>query len=311
MPLYNDILETIGGTPIVKINRLTGNGDAGVYVKLESFNPGGSVKDRTALGMILDAEKEQRLKPGATIVEPTTGNTGIGLTLIAAVRGYGMVLTMPDSMSFERRAMMEHMGASIILTPGELGMQGAIEMAHTLVEERGYFMMSQFSNPSNPAIHEDTTAQEILKDFQNTGLDYLVSGIGTGGTMSGTGKILKRNFPGIQNIAVEPAHCAAISGGPLGIHGIQGLGAGFVPDNYHPEWVDQVMLVSEGNAYDTARAAASREGILIGISSGASLWAALQIAKSAVKGKRILAILPDGAEHYMSTPLFIQKKRAV
>jgi cysteine synthase A len=309
VPIYNDILGTIGSTPIVKINRLAGNEDAGVYVKLESFNPGGSVKDRTALGMILNAEKQGRLEPGDTIVEPTSGNTGIGLTLIAVVRGYGMVLTMPDTMSFERRAMMEHMGASITLTAGALGMRGAIEMAHTLVKERGYCMMSQFSNPANPAIHEETTAHEILEDFQNAELDYLVSGIGTGGTMSGTGKILKQHFPEIQNVAVEPAHCAAISGGPLGIHGIQGIGAGFVPDNYHPEWVDQVMLVTEGNAYDTARAAASREGILIGISSGASLWAALQIAKSEEKGKRILAILPDGAEHYMSTPLFIQKKR--
>ena len=185
-------------------------------------------------------------------------------------------------MSFERRAMLEYLGAEIILTPGELGMQGSIDVAHNLVKKHGYCMMSQFSNPANPKIHEETTAQEILEDFKEGGLDYFVSGIGTGGTMSGVGKILKQFFPDIQTIAVEPANCPAISGGPLGIHGIQGIGAGFVPENYYPQWVDQVMVVTDDNAYHTARQAARHEGVLVGISSGASLWAALQLAKQAV-----------------------------
>ncbi|MBF0279543.1 MAG: cysteine synthase A [SAR324 cluster bacterium] len=309
MPLYDDVLATIGKTPTVKINRLTQEGSASVYVKLEKFNPGGSVKDRTALGMILSAEREGRLKPGSTIVEPTSGNTGIGLAMIAAVRGYDMVITMPDTMSFERRAMLEFLGAEIILTSGELGMQGSIEMARTLAKKRGYCMMSQFSNPANPKIHEETTAQEIVEDFKESGLDYFVSGVGTGGTISGVGKILKQSFPNIQTVAVEPKNCPAISGGQLGMHGIQGIGAGFVPENYHSGWVDRVMLVSEENAYQTARLAGRHEGVLVGISSGASLWAALHIAKEAKASQRILSLMPDGVEHYMSTPLFLHKKR--
>ncbi len=309
MPIYNNVLETIGQTPIVKINCLTKEGDASVYVKLEQFNPGGSIKDRTAMGMIMAAERDGRLKPGDTIVEPTSGNTGIGLSMIATVRGYGIVLTMPDTMSFERRAILEHLGAEIVLTPGELGMQGSIEMAHSLVVERGYCMMSQFDNVANPEIHEKTTAQEIIADFQEVGLDYFVSGIGTGGTMSGTGKVLKRHFSDLQNIAVEPAGSPVISGGNPGIHGIQGIGAGFVPGNYYPDWVDQVMLAKEEDAYEIGRQAASQEGLLIGISAGASLWAALEIAGKVGKSKNILAIMPDGAERYMSTPLFLSKKR--
>ncbi|MBF0287918.1 MAG: cysteine synthase A [SAR324 cluster bacterium] len=309
MPIYNNILETIGHTPIIKINCLTKDNDASVYVKLEQFNPGASIKDRTAIGMITAAEQDGRLKPGDTIVEPTSGNTGIGLSMIATVRGYGIVLTMPDTMSFERRAILEHLGAEIVLTPGELGMQGSIEMAHSLVVERGYCMMSQFDNAANPQIHEKTTAQEIIADFQDVGLDYFVSGIGTGGTMSGTGKVLKQHFPDIKNVAVEPAGSPVISGGNPGIHGIQGIGAGFVPGNFHKEWVDEVMLAREDDAYETGRMAASLEGLLIGTSAGASLWAALQIAGKIEHSKNILAIMPDGAERYMSTPLFLSKKR--
>lgn len=309
MTVYNNITETIGHTPVVRINHLTKETDGTVYVKLERSNPGGSVKDRTALGMILAAEKEGRLKAGDTIVEPTSGNTGIGLALIAVARGYHMVLTMPDTMSFERRAMLEHLGAEIILTTGELGMQGAIDMAHTLVKEQGYCMMAQFSNPANPGIHEETTAQEILDDFQDLGLDYFVSGIGTGGTMSGVGPVLKKVFPSIYNVAFEPAHSPVIAGGAPGMHGIQGIGAGFIPENYYAQYVDRLMHVKEGDAYETARLAASKEGLLLGISAGACLWVALELAKEVGSNKNILGIMPDGAEHYLSTPLFLHRKR--
>lgn len=309
MPIYNDITETIGQTPVVRINSLTGETDGTVYVKLEKMNPGGSIKDRTALGMITSAEQAGQLSPGDTIVEPTSGNTGIGLALIAVARGYRLVLTMPDTMSFERRALLEHLGAELILTPGELGMQGSIDMAHTLVKEQGYCIMSQFSNPANPQIHEETTAQEIIRDFKDIGLDYFVAGIGTGGTMSGVGKQLKQAFPGLKNIAFEPTNSPVISGGVPGMHGLQGIGAGFVPDNYHPEFVDQLKQANEEQAYNTARLASSKEGLLIGVSSGACLWLALELAKEVGPGKNLLAILPDGAEHYMSTPLFLQKKR--
>ncbi len=309
MPIYQDIIETIGKTPVVRINHLTSENNANVYVKLEKFNPGGSIKDRTALGMVLEAERQGKIKPGDTLVEPTSGNTGIGLAMIAVVRGYNMVLTMPDTMSFERRALLEHLGAEIVLSAGEMGMQGAIELAQRMVDERGYFMVYQFSNPANPKIHEETTVHEILSDFRELGLDCLVCGVGTGGTLSGVGKILKETYPKIQNIAVEPYYSPVISGGEPGFHGIQGIGAGFVPENYHPEVVDRIMQVREDDAYEIAREASRREGLLIGISSGASLWAALQVAQEMSPSQNILTILPDGAEHYMSTPLFLHKKR--
>ena len=307
--IYDDILGTIGRTPVVRINGLTQAGDATIYAKLERFNPTGSIKDRTAWGMVLAAEKAGKIKPGDTLVEPTSGNTGLGLAMIATVRKYHMVLVMPDTMSLERRYLLEHLGARIVLSPGEEGMHGSMRVAQHLVKEQGYFMLAQFNNPANPAIHETTTAQEIIDDFRERGLDYFVAGVGTGGTISGVGKVLKKTFSQVKVVAVEPDGSAVLSGKLPGLHGIQGIGAGFVPDNYQRQWVDRVISVREEDAYEAARHAAAREGLLVGISSGAALWAALQVAREIGPGKQILTILPDGAEHYLSTPLFQQKKR--
>ncbi|MBF0351344.1 MAG: cysteine synthase A [SAR324 cluster bacterium] len=304
MAIYNDVLELIGHTPVVRLNHLPAPQGATVYGKLEKNNPGGSVKDRIAWGMILDAEKKGLLKPGATIVEPTSGNTGIGLAMVATVRGYKMILTMPDTMSFERRALLEYLGAQIVLTPGELGMKGSIDMATQLRDEHGYYMIYQFSNPANPAVHEQTTALEIVEDFKDLGLDYFVAGVGTGGTISGSGKILKQQFPGLKVIAVEPENSSVIQGKPRGLHGIQGIGAGFIPDNYNPDVVDEIISVKDQDAFQTARDLGAREGLLVGISAGACTWAAMQCALKAGPGKNILAILPDGAGTYMSTALF-------
>ncbi|MGK5090475.1 cysteine synthase A [Deltaproteobacteria bacterium TL4] len=304
MAIYKDVLETIGNTPVVKMNQITEESDGNIYAKLERFNPGGSVKDRIALNMILEAEREGKIKPGDVLVEPTSGNTGIGLAMVATVRGYRMILTMPDTMSFERRALLEFLGAEIILTPGELGMRGAIEVAQTLVKERGYYMAYQFSNPANPKAHEAYTAREILEDFSELNLDYFVAGVGTGGTLSGVGRVLKKHFQGIKNIAVEPLSSAVLAGREPGLHGIQGIGAGFIPENYDTRVVDQIIGVSDEDALKVSRQIAAKEGILVGISSGANMWAALKIAKEEGSNKNILVILPDGAEHYMMTALF-------
>jgi cysteine synthase A len=300
--IYNNVLETIGKTPLVKINKLVGERDATVLAKLESFNPCGSVKDRIGLSMIEAAEEDGFLKPGMTIVEPTSGNTGIGLAMTAAVKGYKCVLTMPETMSVERRALLKFLGAEIVLSPGEKGMKGAIEKAQELSQQPGYFQPSQFENPANPEIHRRTTAQEIIADLGYLKLDYFVAGVGTGGTITGAGQILKQKYDN-KNIAVEPKDSPVLSGGKPGPHKIQGIGAGFIPEVYDPRNVDEIIQVSLEDAISTSRELARREGILAGISAGANLWAALSIARREGSGKVVLVILPDSAERYLSTDL--------
>lgn len=301
---HDSILDTIGRTPVVRINRMTGDGDATVLAKLESFNPGGSVKDRIALNMIEDAERSGRLKPGDVIVEPTSGNTGIGLALVAAVKGYEAVFTMPETMSVERRALLAHLGARVVLTPGGEGMRGAIDEADRLGAGPGHFRVRQFSNPANPDAHRKNTAREIIATLEGRTLDFFVAGVGTGGTVTGTGQVLKEEYPGITVVAVEPSGSPVLSGGQHGPHGIQGIGAGFVPDNYGMEVVDEVMQVGDDDAIEAARALAREEGILAGVSSGAAMFAALEVARRAGSGKLILVVLPDTGERYLSTDLF-------
>jgi cysteine synthase len=303
MAIYSSIINTIGKTPIVKINNLTGENDGNIFVKCEFFNPGSSVKDRIALSMIEDAEKNGLLKEGSTIVEPTSGNTGIGLALVAAAKKYKVILTMPETMSIERRMMLKILGAEIVLTPGPKGMTGAVEKAKELSKEHGYFMPQQFDNSANPKIHRETTALEILNDFNEIGLDYFVAGVGTGGTISGVSEILKANFKTLKVIAVEPAGSPVLSGGLPGPHKIQGIGAGFIPKNYNPSLVDEIIQVSNDEAIETAKKLIKNEGVLGGISSGAAMSAALKIAANK-KGKNILTILPDTTERYLSTDLF-------
>ncbi len=306
MTKVNNITELVGNTPIVKLNKIVEDGSATVWVKLEYFNPAGSVKDRIGLNMIEDAEKRGVLKPGDTIIEPTSGNTGIGLAFVAAQRGYRLILTMPETMSMERRSLLRAYGAKLVLVkPGEgPGMTGAIEKAKAMAERHGYFMPQQFQNPANPQIHETTTGPEIVEAFQDTGLDYFVAGIGTGGTITGTGKILKQNFPNIQIYAVEPAGSPVLSGGSPGKHVIQGIGAGFVPDILNIEIYGDVVQVQNDDAREMARRIAKEEGILVGISSGAAVYAALQVAKGKGSDKHLLVILPDTGERYLSTGLF-------
>ena len=302
--VHDTILSTIGATPLVRINRMTGDGDAAIIAKLESFNPGGSVKDRIALNMIEDAERSGRLKPGDVIVEPTSGNTGIGLALVAAVKGYEAVFTMPETMSVERRALLAHLGARVVLTPGGEGMKGAIDEADRLGAEPGHFRVRQFSNPANPDAHRKNTAREIIDALGDRTLDFFVAGVGTGGTVTGTGQVLKETYPGVTVVAVEPSSSPVLSGGQSGPHKIQGLGAGFVPDNYGSDVVDEVAQVGDDDAMETARALAREEGILAGISSGAAMFAALEVARRAGSGKLILVMLPDTGERYLSTDLF-------
>lgn len=276
---------------------------AEIYLKLEIFNPGGSVKDRIALNMIEDAEKKGLIKPGDTIIEPTSGNTGIGLALTAATKGYNLVLTMPESMSLERRKLLKAYGAEIILTKAPLGMKGAIEKAMELVEEKGYLMLQQFENPANPDAHRKTTSQEILKDFGKD-LHAFVAGIGTGGTITGVGEILKESLSGLRVICVEPEESAVLSGGEAGAHMIQGIGAGFIPKTLNVNIYDEIIQVSNKAAIETAKKLGKKEGILAGISAGANLYAALQVAKKLGKGKKVLTIIPDTGERYLSTILF-------
>ena len=302
--IHDSILSAVGQTPLVRIRRMVAEGDAEVIAKLESFNPGGSVKDRIALGMIEDAERTGRLESGDVIVEPTSGNTGIGLALVAAVKGYEAVLVMPDTMSVERRALLQQFGARIVLTPGDQGMKGAIEEAERVAATPGHFMPRQFSNPANPEAHRRTTAREIIDALEGRTLDYFVAGVGTGGTITGAGQILKETYHGITVVAVEPAASPVLSGGRPGAHKIQGIGAGFVPEVYSGETVDEVIQVSDDAALETARALSREEGILAGISSGAAMFAALEVAHRAGSGKLVLVILPDTGERYMSTDLF-------
>lgn len=304
MPIYNDVTELIGRTPLLRINKLTGENDATVLIKLERNNPGGSVKDRIAYNMIKRAEEEGRLKPGGTIIEPTSGNTGIGLAMVAAALGYKVILTMPETMSIERRKLLKAYGAEIILTPGKEGMKGAIRKAEELLAEtENAIIPQQFENPANPAIHEKTTGVEIWEDTGGR-IDYFVSGVGTGGTLTGAGRYLKERNPELKIIAVEPANSPVISGGDPGPHKIQGIGAGFIPAILDTELIDEIYKITDEEAMETARQAARKEGILIGISSGAALAAALKIAQKAGKGKTIVAIAPDTGERYLSTELF-------
>lgn len=301
------ILDLIGSTPVVRLRKLPGQKDAEVWAKMESFNPGGSVKDRICLNMIETAERDGKLKPGATIIEPTSGNTGIGLALIAAVKGYRLILTMPDTMSEERRSLLAAYGARLILTPDTKGMGGAIHKAEELVEEHSdYFMPQQFNNPANPEIHRKTTAVELLKQFKR--IDAFVAGVGTGGTITGVGEVLKDKMKQIRIHAVEPSSSPVISGGEPGYHKIQGIGAGFIPAVLNREILDEVMVVSDDDAASCTRRLASEEGLLVGISSGAACCAALKVAKALGKGHVVVTIFADKGEHYLSTDLFGDKR---
>lgn len=301
--IYNNILETIGKTPLIKINKLVERDDATLIAKLEFFNPCGSVKDRIGHSMIEAAEKDGSLKPGMTIVEPTSGNTGIALAMVAAVKGYKCVFTMPETMSLERRALLKFLGAEIVLTEGAKGMRGAVEKAQELASKFGYFQPQQFDNPANPEIHRKTTAEEIIKDLGDLNLDFFVAGVGTGGTITGAGELLKKRYNN-KNVAVEPIDSPVLSGGKPGPHKIQGIGAGFVPRVYNTRNVDQIIQVSNEDAMKTSRLLAKEEGILAGISAGANVWAAIRVAKKAGRGKVVLVIVPDVAERYLSTDLF-------
>lgn len=301
--IYNGGLELIGNTPILKVNNLINDENiADVYVKLEKFNLGGSVKDRAALGMIEKAEKEGVLKPGITIVEPTSGNTGIGLALVGRLKGYKVIIIMPETMSKERRDLIKAYGAELILTDGAKGMKGAIEKAMEIGSQEGYFIPQQFENIANPEKHYETTAEEIYKDIPD--LDAFVAGVGSGGTVIGLSKNLKKKNPNIKAVAVEPYNSPVLSGGNPGGHKIQGIGAGFVPGIFEKEHVDEIIKVKDEDAFKTAKAFAETEGILIGISSGAALYAAIQLAKKLGKGKKVLAVAPDGGEKYISMGLY-------
>ncbi|CAN2247361.1 cysteine synthase A [Bacillus vallismortis] len=300
----NSITELIGNTPIVKLNRLADENSADVYLKLEYMNPGSSVKDRIGLAMIEAAEREGKLKAGDTIIEPTSGNTGIGLAMVAAAKGLKAILVMPDTMSMERRNLLRAYGAELVLTPGAEGMKGAIKKAEELAEKHGYFVPQQFNNPSNPEIHRQTTGKEIVEQFGDDQLDAFVAGIGTGGTITGAGEILKEAYPSIKIYAVEPSDSPVLSGGKPGPHKIQGIGAGFVPDILNTEVYDEIFPVKNEEAFEYARRAAREEGILGGISSGAAIYAALQVAKKLGKGKKVLAVIPSNGERYLSTPLY-------
>lgn len=304
MPKADTILDLIGKTPMVKLNRLTGAGDAEVWAKLEGFNPGGSVKDRPAFAMIVDAEKQGRLTRGMKIVEPTSGNTGIGLALVAAVKGYPILLTMSEAMSLERRRLLEAYGAELVLTPAKEGMKGAIQKARDLADSGDSFMPDQFGNAANPRIHRETTAREILDDLGAKNIDAFVAGVGTGGTITGVGEVLRSSHRNLQVVAVEPASSPVLSGGQSGPHNIPGIGAGFVPAILNTKVYDEVIQVTNSRAAETTKQLAREEGILVGISSGAACWAALQVAARLGKGKRVVAIFPDGGERYLTTGVF-------
>ena len=296
-------LELIGATPVVRMNRLAGPDVAEVWGKLESLNPGGSVKDRICLSMIETAEREGRLKPGATIIEPTSGNTGIGLALVAAVKGYKLVLTMPDTMSEERRSLLLAYGATLVLTPDTKGMHGAIRKAEEILAEHpDYFMPQQFSNPANPDAHRRTTALELLEQFER--IDAFVAGVGTGGTITGVGEVLREKMPGIRIYAVEPAASPVLSGGEPGFHNIQGIGAGFVPDVLNPDIYDDVIQVSDEDAMTFTRRLARDEGVLAGISSGSNCCAALRVARQLGPGKTVVTVFCDTGERYLTMNVF-------
>ncbi|NTR82024.1 cysteine synthase A [Enterococcus faecium] len=302
--IYNSVTELIGKTPIVKLNKLVPEDSADVFVKLEFFNPGGSVKDRIALSMIEKAEHDGLLKPGDTIIEPTSGNTGIGLSMVGVAKGYKVIIVMPETMSIERRLLMKGYGAELILTPGVDGISGSIREAERLAKENGYFLPLQFENEANPLVHEKTTGPEIHQAFGVNGLDAFVAGIGTGGTITGAGRELKRVYPKIELVGVEPAESAILEGKEAGPHKIQGIGTGFVPKTLDTSVYDKVLSVTGDEAMETAREVGRKEGILVGISSGAAIAAALKVAKELGKGKKVLAVVPDNGERYLSTALY-------
>lgn len=302
--IYNSITELIGKTPIVKLNNIVPEGAADIYVKLEAFNPGSSVKDRIALAMIEDAEKAGIIKPGDTIVEPTSGNTGIGLAWVGAAKGYKVVIVMPDTMSIERRKIIQAYGAELVLNPGSEGMKGAIAKAQEIAKERNGWVPLQFANPSNPKVHEETTGQEILDVFGTDGLDALVAGIGTGGTISGVSHALKKANPNIKVYGIEADESAVLNGDTPGPHKIQGISTGFIPDTLDTNAYDGVVRVPSDDAILTARNLGGQEGFLAGISSGAAIYAAVQVAKELGTGKKVLTLLPDNGERYLSTVLY-------
>jgi cysteine synthase A len=304
--IFPRITDVVGATPLVRLESLTRGLGATVLVKLESMNPLGSVKDRIGTAMLLAAEAGGLIRPGTLIVEPTSGNTGIALAFACAVRGYRLILTMPDTMSLERRKLLKHLGAEVILTPGSQGMTGAVHRAREMAAESpGAYMPDQFSNPANPEIHRRTTAEEIWRDTDGE-VDILVAGVGTGGTITGVAEVIKARKPAFQAVAVEPATSPVLSGGPPGPHLIQGIGAGFIPQVLNREIIDEVITVSDQDALETAREVAKREGILCGISSGAAVCAALAVARRPDnRGKQIVAILPSTGERYLSTKLFV------
>lgn len=300
MMAKNNVLELIGNTPLVKLNKIIASGSADIFAKLESFNPGGSVKDRICLNMIEDAEARGVLKAGATIIEPTSGNTGIGLAMVGAVKGYKVILVMPETMSIERRYILSSFGAEIVLTPGAEGMGGAVkkaeEMAKTL---QGAFILQQFNNPANPEIHRRTTAREILEQAGKD-IDAFVAGVGTGGTITGVGEVLKREIPKIKVYAVEPSASAVLSGKPKGPHKIQGIGAGFVPQVLNRKIIDEIVTVNDLDAFNTSQRLSREEGIFVGISAGAACWAALKVAAVLGRGKKVVTVFPDTGERYLS-----------
>lgn len=301
--LYGKITDLIGNTPIVKLNNIVDEDMADIYVKLEWFNPGGSVKDRIALNMIEKAEQDGKLKAGDTIIEPTSGNTGIGLAMVGAAKGYKVILTMPDTMSIERRKLFQAYGAELMLTPGAEGMNGAIRLAKELADEHGYFLPQQFENKANPDIHRRTTAKEIL-EAMGTDIDAVVASIGTGGTITGVGEVLKESIPNIEVVAVEPTGSAVLSGKEKGPHKIQGIGAGFIPEILNTSVYDSIETIENETAMETSRLVARKEGVLVGISSGANIAAAIRVAKRLGKGKKVLTFSPSNGERYLSTELF-------
>lgn len=303
--IYTSIDQLIGNTPLLKLNRTVPEDAADVYVKLEFFNPAGSIKDRIALAMIEKAEQEGQLKPGDTIIEPTSGNTGIGLASVAAAKGYHLIIVMPETMSVERRKLMQGYGAELILTPGAEGMKGSIAKAQELVDAKGYFMPMQFENPANPAIHEATTGQEIIDAFGKDNLpDAFVAGVGTGGTLSGIGHALKQADPSIKVYALEPAESPVLKEGKAGKHKIQGISAGFIPKTLDQDVYDGIIEVTSDDAIKTAQEVGHLEGFLPGISAGANIYGAIELAKKLGKGKKVVTVAPDGGDRYLSTELF-------
>lgn len=300
--IFNGVIDLIGRTPVLKVNNIDELTGAEVYVKLEKFNPGGSVKDRAALGMIEAAEKAGLIKAGDTIVESTSGNTGIALAMIGKIKGYRVIIVMPETMSKERRDLIRAYGAELVLTEGEKAMKGAIDKANELVEKYGYYMPQQFENEANADKHYETTAEEIIEDFES--LDVFIAGVGTGGTIKGISKRLKEKYTDIKTIAVEPEKSPVINGGKAGAHNIQGIGSGFIPEIYDEKYVDEVMEISDGDSFDMAKEYSKKEGILVGISSGAVIYAAIKVANQLPKDKKVLVIAPDGGEKYISMGIY-------